>query len=88
MTLWFAFAVLFGWVACGPAYMDGTSASCKAYVNCYEATGGVKGSLDSTYGAMGNCWSTTTAAANACRSYCETKLIDLMRAFPDAGCHP
>lgn len=59
---------------------------CKAYVTCYEATGGVKGALDSTYGTMGTCWTTTDQAADTCKRACDLAIKDLQRAFPDAGC--
>ena len=55
--------------ACGGG--GGQSAECKDYVACYEKTGGVKGSLDSTYGASGTCWSvssTTESCNTACKS--------------------
>lgn len=65
-----------------------TTAPCTQYVACFEATGGVKGALDTTYGPMGMCWTTTTAAASACCHYCGTALEDLRRAHPDAGCQP
>jgi hypothetical protein len=70
--------------ACGGG--PSQSAECKAYVTCYEATGGTKGSLDSSYGAMGTCWTTTTAAADSCTSACKTALASLQSAYPDAGC--
>jgi hypothetical protein len=72
-------------IACGPG-TPSQSAECKAYVTCYEATGGTKGSLDSSYGTMGSCWSTTSAAADSCTSACKTALASLQSAYPDAGC--
>jgi hypothetical protein len=71
-------------VACGGGQSQ--SAECKAYVTCYEATGGTKGSLDSSYGAMGTCWSTTTAAATACTDACKSATASLKSVYPDAGC--
>ena len=74
---------LFG-IACssGPSQ----SAECKAYVTCYEATGGTKGSLDSSYGTMGTCWTTTTTAADSCTAACKSAISSLKTAYPDAGC--
>ena len=71
--------------ACGPSTPP-QSAECKAYVTCYEKTGGTKGSLDSSYGAMGSCWSTTTTAADACTAACKSAIASLKTAYPDAGC--
>lgn len=71
-------------IACGGGPTQ--SPECKAYVTCYEATGGTKGSLDSSYGPMGTCWTTTTAAADSCTSACKTALASLQSAYPDAGC--
>lgn len=70
----------------GGSGQSAQSVECKAYVGCYEATGGTRGSLDSTYGPSGACWSTTSAAANACTSACKTAIVSLMSAYPNAGC--
>ena len=59
---------------------------CKAYVTCYEATGGTRGSLDSTYGTMGTCWTTTSQAADNCLRVCKEQLAAVAMAHPDAGC--
>ncbi len=73
-----------GLVACGGGASQSTE--CKDYVACYEKTGGTKGSLDSSYGAMGTCWSTTTAAATACTDACKSATAALKSAYADAGC--
>ena len=58
--------------ACGGGG-GGQSTECKNYILCYEKTGGTKGSLDSSYGASGSCWSTGVAAsAEACTTACKS----------------
>jgi hypothetical protein len=72
--------------ACGSGG-GGQSTECKDYIACYEKTGGTKGSLDSTYGAMGTCWSTGVAAtAESCTSTCKSSLATTKTSYPDAGC--
>ena len=75
---------MLGWLL-AHASQDST---CKSYMTCFEATGGLKGSLDSTYGASGSCWSMTTQRADECRKTCVDELNALIRKFPDAGCGP
>lgn len=78
--LTFVLAVL----ACG-APAQNPSPECKAYVRCYEATGGSR--LDADYTeSWGTCWTTTQAARDACTSACTSALEALDRAYPDAGC--
>ena len=72
-------------IACGGS-APGQSAECKAYVTCYENTGGTKGSLNASYGPMGTCWTTTQAAADSCTAACKMALTSLNPAHPDAGC--
>jgi len=60
------------------------STSCKKYVSCYEATGGTFGSLASTYGTNGTCWTNTAATANACTEACISALSALRSAHPNA----
>lgn len=70
---------------CSPP-LDYSPAVCSRYVACFEMTGGTKGSLDTTYGPMGSCWTTTDAAAEACEVACKTALPSLREEYPDAGC--
>ena len=62
------------------------SAQCKTYVACYLATGGTPGSLDSTYGPNGTCWTSSAAATEACTASCASQIRFLRQGFPDAGC--
>ena len=73
-------------MACYGASPNNQSDECRAYVACYEKTGGTKGHLDSTYGPDGTCWTTTTTAAHECTSACKTAAATLKSSFPDAGC--
>ncbi len=59
---------------------------CKDYVACYYLTGGNVGSLDSTYGRTGACWSNGGAVAS-CTASCGAALPSLKESFPDAGCN-
>ncbi len=77
----FVLGVVLGWWF-AHASQDTT---CNSYVTCFEATGGTKGQLDSTYGASGTCW-TTTARTNECLATCVSELNALAAKFPDAGC--
>lgn len=63
-----------------------TKGPCRSYVTCAEATGATKGSLDSSYGPMGTCWTTTMEMADACTKACHTGLAALQKQYPDAGC--
>lgn len=78
-------AAIFLLSGCGFAG-DQTAPFCKVYTTCYEATGGTKGSLDSLYGSMGTCWTTTQQAADTCTAECRARLAALQKMFPDAGC--
>ena len=71
-------------VACGGGASQSTE--CKDYIACYVKTGGTASTLDSTYGAMGTCWTTTTAAATACTDACKSATAALKSGRPDAGC--
>ncbi len=62
------------------------TAECKSYVACFEATGGTRGSLDTTYGDKGSCWMSTDSAADSCTAACKAALASLKTANPDAGC--
>ena len=62
------------------------SQQCRSYIACYERTGGAVGSLDSSYGPSGTCWTTSAAAAQACTNACGQALPALKSAYPDAGC--
>jgi hypothetical protein len=64
----------------------GQSKECAAYVACYEKTGGTPGSLDSTYGKQGTCWTTSPAASQSCTAACKTAVASLQAAFPEAKC--
>ena len=72
--------------ACGGGG-GGQSTECKDYVACYVKTGGTASTLDSTYGAMGTCWSTGVAAtAESCTATCKSTIASLKTSYPDAGC--
>ena len=76
-----------GWLlahAAGPPQ----NANCKAYVTCFEATGGTKGTLDSSYGPMGSCWTAAPERAQSCDDACVEAQNALIADFPDAGCQP
>lgn len=80
------FAVTALAVACGGGG-GGQSTECKNYVACAYKTGTTAGSLDSTYGSSGSCWTTTTGA-DSCTSACKTA-NDSYKANgtgADAGC--
>ena len=64
---------------------SGQPPNCRNYIRCYEATGGMKGALDSSYGASGACWQNSTTA-ETCIDDCLHKLTMLRAANPDAGC--
>ena len=71
--------------ACGGGVSQSTE--CKDYVACYEKTGGTKGSLDTTYGASGTCWSTgVQTTADSCTATCKSSLAATKTSYPDAGC--
>ena len=74
--------------ACACVIGDTQSQDCKDYVACAYKTGTPVGSLDSSYGAMGSCWSTTTAAADACITACmmSNNAFRSSGAAADAGC--
>ena len=59
---------------------------CRSYLTCYERTGGTVGSLDSTYGPNGTCWSNGSATQTACADACKSALSSIRTAYPDAGC--
>ena len=71
-------------VACGPGTPP-QSAECKAYAACDAKTAKTTG-VEASYGAMGTCWTTTTAAADTCVCGCRKGLAALKAAYPDAGC--
>jgi hypothetical protein len=60
------------------------SPECAAFAKCYYATGGFPGSIDSTYGPGGTCWTSGETSANACTQSCASSL-PTYRAL-DAGC--
>jgi hypothetical protein len=66
--------------ACGGSVDQ--SPECSKYVRCYEATGGTAGSLDSSYGQFGNCWTAGQSTASACTSTCTSALASLKTAYP------
>ena len=71
-------------VACGPGTPP-QSQECKDYVACDKKTTKTA-SIDTTYSAMGTCWTTTTANADACTVGCKSGLAGLKAAYGDAGC--
>lgn len=71
----------------GPCRVPGRpSALCESYVACFYRTGGATGSLDSTYGRGGVCWSSGQPTEDACTAACGSALPSLILSFPDAGC--
>jgi hypothetical protein len=60
------------------------STACADYLACAYATGAQAGSLDSTYGPAGTCWTNQTVA-DSCTSACTSALGELGSLFPDAG---
>ncbi len=87
MKRFFVVGVLLGWVL-AHARSIAQPQSCIAYVRCYEATGGIKGSLDSSYGPMGTCWTTTEMRYWDCADECVALQTDRIAMHPDAGCKP
>lgn len=85
MKRFFVLGAALGWLA---AHAGGISqhSACRDYVRCFEATGGVKGSLDSSYGPMGTCWTTTDFRYWECADECFDAHSARIAAFPDAGC--
>lgn len=72
--------------ACSSIGAPSRAAECKAYVTCYERFGGVKGSLDSTYGSSGDCWTTTLEQTQICTATCIALNKKLIADHPDGGC--
>jgi len=58
------------------------SSTCKKLIACYDAVSGTTGTLDSSYGPNGTCWSTTQATADACTSACSSALSSYAAANP------
>ena len=75
-------------MACYGAPPVTQSTDCQDYINCFEKTGGTKDSLESAYGPMGSCWSTTQTAADKCTSSCKAANDDYKSngIGADAGC--
>ncbi len=63
----------------------GASGECLEYVKCSEATGTVKGSLDSRFGQGGSCW-VGGKDHDVCTEQCRVELDLLAVTRPDAGC--
>ena len=81
----FVVGAVLGWLIAHAS--GGSSPICHAYVSCAEATGAVKGSLDSRYGPMGLCWvGPGDAEAIKCIEDCRARLDILAVTHPDAGC--
>jgi hypothetical protein len=82
-------------LACGPVLALLTCGSglyecgqcCKDYVACAYKTGAPPGSLDSSFGANGSCWTTTSSADN-CNAACLTGVNQFKSSGigADAGC--
>ncbi len=66
--------------ACGGSVSQ--SAACQKYVSCYVASGGTAGSLDSSYGPNGTCWTAGQATATACTDACVQASAALKSAYP------
>ena len=62
------------------------SPECIAYLSCYGKTGGTVSTLDTTYGASGTCWTTTSALSKECTANCKKGVAAINDAYPDAGC--
>lgn len=86
LAIIFASLGVMGLMACGPVQ----SAECAAYLACQEAVDteagtDTAGSLDSSYGEGGTCWSTSAEAATACTDACVTAQDANATAYPDIG---
>ncbi|MGC4114441.1 MAG: hypothetical protein QM765_07480 [Myxococcales bacterium] len=80
----FAAVAAMSLVACGGGISQ--SADCKKYIECYESDSvkGTKGSLDSTYGTSGTCWSTgVQTTADACTATCKSGVETYHTTYPD-----
>jgi hypothetical protein len=73
-------------VACGSSG-SGQSQDCKDYVACSYKTGVTSGSLDSSYGPNGSCW-TTTSTGDSCTAACKSANDSFKSTGlgADAGC--
>ena len=81
----FAFAlVAVSLSACNP----GPSPECTKLLACAEKLSpGSASTLKATYDTGGACWTTSTAAADACTSACKNSLSSLAAAAPnEAAC--
>jgi hypothetical protein len=58
------------------------TADCRAYIACYEKTGGTKGSLNPTFGLNGTCWMSGAEPADQCATACTTSLARLLELNP------
>ncbi len=76
-------AVVLAGCNCGAAVPQ--AQECKDYIACFERTGGAKGSIDSSYGPMGTCW-TLAMDGLSCASNCTIALNAARATYPDAGC--
>ncbi len=73
-----AFAVL-ALSACNP----GPSADCVKYLACTEAVSpGTSAVLKGAYDTGGTCWTTSTAAADACTAACKAAVTSLATGSP------
>lgn len=64
------------------------STACKDYIACCARVSGASNCSDSTFGAMGTCWNTTTAAADSCIAACKASNDSYKSTGigADAGC--
>jgi hypothetical protein len=77
---------VFALLACSSG-LDCDCQDCKDYVACSYKTGVAPGSLDSTFGANGSCWMTSSSSDNctlACRS--ANNYFKSSGVGADAGC--
>ena len=80
------FAVTCFAVACGPSTPP-QSQECKDYVDCCKKQSGST-CVESSFGAMGTCWTTTQAAADSCTTSCKASNDSYKSTglAADAGC--
>lgn len=79
-----------GFLFKGASSSDGpggsTSSDCRAYLSCLESISpGSSGQLESSYGAGGTCWTSTSSVADACSNACREGLASARSSFPNSS---
>jgi hypothetical protein len=77
----FAGLFVLAMVACGSSISQSTD--CSNYVACYDKAMGTTGTMDSTYGKTGTCWTTTQASADACTAACKSAMSTMKTSYPN-----